>query len=270
MAERLGIQSPLQPYPSAVLGTNDVTADGHGLRLRHLRQPRRARAARCSSPGSPAPTAPSLYEHEHTQEKVIDADVADTVSAILQQVIAAGHRHAGQARPAGGRARRAPPTTTATPGSSGYTPELSTAVWVGLPGGASCSMRPPATPIKVFGGTYPARDLAAVHEHGAGRAARRSPFPRRRRTTTTLPPYVAPPPTSRRRGPATRRARTWSGMPRRGRHRRPSRRPGFAVEPAPVDGNGPSRRARWSVQSPAAGASAPRGSTGHPRGRAPE
>ena len=42
------------------------------------------------------------------------------------------------------------------PGSSGYTPQLATAVWVGYADEGRRSMVPPATPFRVTGGTWPA------------------------------------------------------------------------------------------------------------------
>jgi penicillin-binding protein 1A len=39
----------------------------------------------------------------------------------------------------------------------GYVPQLATAVWVGYPGREQLSMVPPRTPIRVTGGSYPAR-----------------------------------------------------------------------------------------------------------------
>jgi penicillin-binding protein 1A len=96
-----------------------------------------------------------LYAHQQTEKRVLDADVADTVTAILQGVIQRGTGTAANiGRPAAGK--------TGTTNKSqdawfvGYTPQLTTAVWVGFQAG-EIPMQPPRTPITVFGGTYPAR-----------------------------------------------------------------------------------------------------------------
>src|SRR5690606_26338680 len=68
-------------------------------------------------------------------------------------------------RPAAGKTGSAQNNADAT--FVGYTPQRTTAVWVGFPEG-QIPMEPPTTPIRVFGGTYPARIfsevMAAAHE----------------------------------------------------------------------------------------------------------
>jgi penicillin-binding protein 1A len=125
-----------------------------------------------------------LYEHEHTQEKVLDAGLADQVSDILQQVIQRGTgTRAKLDRPAAGKTGTTDDYRNAW--FVGYTPRLSTAVWVGF-SESQASMRPPATPIKVFGGTYPAQIwqrfmAAALQDQPAGEFVAPT-------TTTTLAP----------------------------------------------------------------------------------
>ena len=59
-----------------------------------------------------------LYEEEHTQEKILEPEVANTISTILPGVIASGTGTDGEHRSAPRPARPAPPTTTSTPGSA--------------------------------------------------------------------------------------------------------------------------------------------------------
>jgi penicillin-binding protein 1A len=195
MAARLGVRSPLQPNPAAVLGTNNVTAmdmasaygtfANRGVRVPPVLVTKISRA-----------DGTILYLHRHSQTKVLDAGLADQVSDILQQVIERGTgRRAALDRPAAGKTGTAQEYTDGW--FVGYTPELSTAVWVGFtepgPDRKLISMRPPATPIKVFGGTYPAqvwqRFMSQVLQ---GRPPTGFLPPT---TTTTSPPFVAPPPT---------------------------------------------------------------------------
>jgi penicillin-binding protein 1A len=158
-ATRLGIESPLETNPASVLGTNNVTTmdmasayasfANRGVHVPPVLVTRITRA-----------DGTLLYEHEHTQEKVLDADIADTVTSILEQVIQRGTgTRAKLDRPAAGKTGSSQENRDAW--FVGYTPELATAVWVGFPivgaDNVLISMRPPTTPITVFGGTYPAQ-----------------------------------------------------------------------------------------------------------------
>src|SRR5690606_5109785 len=112
-----------------------------------------------------------LFQHRHTQERVLDTDVADVLTAILRQVIERGTgTRADIGRPAAGKTGTADDWKDAW--FAGYTPQLSTAVWVGFPqlgaDGKLVRMQPPVTPIRVTGGSYPAqiwqRFMAPAHE----------------------------------------------------------------------------------------------------------
>ena len=154
VAKKLGIRSPLEPYPSAVLGTNDVTTYDMASAFAtfanlgvHVPPTLVTKITRTDGT--------TLYTRKHTQQKVIDADTAATVSSILQGAIERGTgTRARLDRPAAGKTGTTDDYRNAW--FVGYTPELSTAVWVGF-SETQVSMRPPATPIKVFGGTYPAQ-----------------------------------------------------------------------------------------------------------------
>ncbi|MEN9205824.1 MAG: transglycosylase domain-containing protein [Thermostichales cyanobacterium BF4_bins_65] len=105
MAERLGIESPVPPYPAAILGTSEVTmleltrafatlASG-GSRL----QPRTiqriydtADPRRCSDPQEPR-TCPELYSSRDQPlrgEQVISPQTAQQLTQILQEAVARG------------------------------------------------------------------------------------------------------------------------------------------------------------------------------------
>ncbi len=166
MARRLGITTPLSPVPAAVLGSENVTPldmataygtfANSGLRVPPVLVDRIVRA-----------DGTILWEHAHTQERVISADNANIITDILVAAINGGTGTPARlpGRPAAGK------TGTGTDHRDGwfvgYTPQLSTAVWVGFPD-EEISMVPPHTPMRVFGSGYPARIwrafMAPAHE----------------------------------------------------------------------------------------------------------
>ena len=130
-ATTYGIRSPLEPVPSAVLGSNSVTAmdmagaystfANRGLRVPPVLVTRITRA-----------DGTVLFNHEHRQTKVLEAGVADTLTSILEQVIERGTgTKAKLDRPAAGKTGTADDWVDAW--FAGYTSELATAVWVGFP-----------------------------------------------------------------------------------------------------------------------------------------
>jgi penicillin-binding protein 1A len=154
MAHRLGITRPLLAFPSAVLGSNDVqplemasaysTFANRGVHVDPVFVTSISRA-----------DGTILYESEHHQERVLDPGVADQVTAVLSQVVQRGTGTAANlGRPTAGKTGTAQNWTDAW--FCGFVPQLATAVWVGYPGD-QVSMRPPTTPIRVTGGSYPAR-----------------------------------------------------------------------------------------------------------------
>ncbi|HLT17497.1 MAG TPA: PBP1A family penicillin-binding protein [Acidimicrobiales bacterium] len=187
-AARYGIRSPLEAVPAAVLGSNVVTAldmasayatfANRGVRVRPILVTRITRA-----------DGTILFQHRHTQERVLDAEVADTLTSILRGVIERGTGTRAQiGRPAAGKTGTADDWIDAW--FAGYTPQLATAVWVGFPqlgpDGKLVKMQPPNTPLRVTGGSYPAevwqRFMAAAHE-----GLPPLEFPPPPTTTTTAP-----------------------------------------------------------------------------------
>jgi penicillin-binding protein 1A len=189
MAHRMGITTPLQAVPAAVLGSNDVqplemasvygTLANRGVHVDPIMITRITKA-----------DGTVLYEDMHQQAKAMDAFVADTVTSVLQQVIARGTGTAAQlGRPAAGKTGTGEDYKNAW--FCGYTPTLSTAVWAGFPQ-TEVQMTPPATSITVYGGTWPAQ----IWQQFMTAATAGSPAvdfvpPQAVTTTTGPPPTVA-------------------------------------------------------------------------------
>lgn len=154
MAASLGIDSPLCQCPSTVLGTNDV----HPLEMASAYGTFATRGLRVE-PAFVTKVAEAdgtvVYQHEHSQERVIDEFVADRVNDVLQDVVSHGTGvNARIGRPAAGKTGTGQNWTDAW--FVGHTPDLATAVWVGFPEG-SVPMVPPATPFRITGGSWPAQ-----------------------------------------------------------------------------------------------------------------
>jgi penicillin-binding protein 1A len=173
-AARLGVTTPLQPYPSAVLGTNLVhpvdmatayaTFANRGVRVDPVYVTQIARVD-----GS------VLYEHLHRQTRAISEQTADEVTAVLQQAVARG---------TGTKARLNDRAVAGKTGTGqgwkdawfvGFTPDLVAAVWMGFTE-AEQSMQPPATPMRVTGGSWPATIWHAFAEPALTGTAP-TPFP---------------------------------------------------------------------------------------------
>ncbi|MGH8998644.1 MAG: PBP1A family penicillin-binding protein, partial [Acidimicrobiia bacterium] len=159
MAEQLGIRSPLKPYPSAVLGTNEVTVldmasayasfAGDGMHSEPVFVTEITRAD-----GS------VVYRRPPTRERVLSTESARRVNAILSEVVNRGTATAAQiGRPAAGKTGTAQQWRDAW--FVGYTPDLVGAVWVGF-ADRQRSMVPPATPNRITGGSWPAEIWARI------------------------------------------------------------------------------------------------------------
>jgi len=182
MAAKMGITHPIQPTPSSILGQSNVTMldmatafsvfAAHGIRHDPVFVTRIVKA-----------DGTTLYDHSYAQSRVISTSTADQMSWILEGVITSGTgRSANIGRPAAGKTGSAQNNADAT--FIGYTPERTTAVWVGFPESTAIHMVPPNTPITVFGGTYPARIWKGVME-AALTDIPPSEFPAPPSTTTT-------------------------------------------------------------------------------------
>jgi penicillin-binding protein 1A len=162
MAHTLGIAGSLQPFPSAVLGSNEVSvldmasaystfaADGMHADPVFVTEITRADGS-------------VLYRRPSTLRRAIPTAVARGVTGILGQVVQRGTGTAAQLadRPVAGKTGTANEWRDAW--FVGYTPDLVTAVWVGFPE-RQRSMVPPATAIRVTGGSWPAQIWHRVME----------------------------------------------------------------------------------------------------------
>ncbi len=161
MARKLGIGSEIEPVNSAVLGSEDVspldmavafsTFANRGI---HNDPELIVRIEQVDGDGDVS----ELEENEPSADRAVRQEVADQVTYALRQVVTSG---TGQAASFG----KAVAGKTGTTGNHrdawfvGFTPELTTAVWMGYP-------NPPGSPpknmtdvhgIKVTGGSFPAQ-----------------------------------------------------------------------------------------------------------------
>jgi penicillin-binding protein 1A len=154
-ARAMGIKSKLNAYPSEVLGGLEngvsplemanayatIASGGWRNRPKAITQVRFA-DGRVSNWGKPA------------RHKAFSDGVTHEATKILEQNMKAGTGTGAQIGcPAAGKTGTTDENTDAW--FVGFTPNLSTAVWVGYPG-QRVPMNPPTTPISVVGGTYPA------------------------------------------------------------------------------------------------------------------
>lgn len=155
MASRLGIADRLQPFPSAVLGTNDVhvlsMASAYGtFATRGLQVDPTFVLKVTRSDGS------VLYQHQARARRAVSRYVADQINSVLQEVMTRGTgTDARIGRPAAGKTGTGQAWRDAW--FVGYTPDLVTAVWMGFADEGQRSMIPPATPFRITGGTWPAQ-----------------------------------------------------------------------------------------------------------------
>jgi penicillin-binding protein 1A len=194
MATQLGITHPIEDVPASVLGSSNVTMldmatafstfSSRGLRRDPVFVTRIVKA-----------DGTTLYEHDYKQTRALETEVADQVSSILEGVITSGTGTSAKiGRPAAGKTGSAQNNADAT--FVGYTPDRTTAVWVGFPEG-QIPMQAPNTKRTVFGGGYPAQIWKGVMEAALADVPP-SEFPTPPSTTTTsttvLPGELVPVP----------------------------------------------------------------------------
>ncbi len=154
MASRLGIADPLEPFPSAVLGTNDV----HVLSMASAYGTFATRGVQVDPAFVMMVTRSDgtvLYQHQTSARRAVSRYVADQVNSVLQEVMTRGTgTDARIGRPAAGKTGTGQAWRDAW--FVGYTPDLVTAVWMGFADEGRRSMVPPATPFRITGGTWPA------------------------------------------------------------------------------------------------------------------
>ena len=154
LAASLGLTTPLQANPSAVLGTNSVNplemADAYATLINGGTHHSTYMVSEVDGPGGTV-----LYRHPSDARRVISQAVAYTVDGVLQQVVDQGTGvEARIGRPVAGKTGTT--DNWADAWFVGGTPQMVSAVWVGYPS-AEKPMVPPTTPFHVTGGTWPAQ-----------------------------------------------------------------------------------------------------------------
>ena len=139
-AHRMGITVPLDAVPSITLGVEEVPTmdmaaafgtlanDGKRCNAWAVR-----RVEFANVPKDALKDERVLYQHEPECEQVIQPEIAHPVTAMLQRGVLRD-RHGGElGRPVAGKTGTAQDYTNVY--FAGYTPQVSTAVWVGFPNG---------------------------------------------------------------------------------------------------------------------------------------
>jgi penicillin-binding protein 1A len=172
VAQKMGIRTHLNPYYSAVLGSNEVNALGMASAYATLAsygkyRPPVAITKIVNSEGK------LIYQDDSKASSVIEPGIAYIATTALQRVIQEGTGTAALGylggRPAAGKTGTAQEYQDAW--FAGYTPDLAAAVWVGYPEGQIqmkpyCTVRFEAVPggqrevcrptrIQVTGGSWP-------------------------------------------------------------------------------------------------------------------
>ena len=163
VAERMGLRCcprvshprhPLQPYLSAVLGTNEVNtlemASAYGTLATGGVRTRPVPVSRVTDAHGAV-----IWSANASGDRVLDPQVASVTNEILHEAVLFGTGTAANiGRPQIGK------TGTAMDHSDawfvGAIPQMVAAVWIGFPEG-QIPMEPPETRITVFGGTWPAQ-----------------------------------------------------------------------------------------------------------------
>ncbi|HEX6208244.1 MAG TPA: PBP1A family penicillin-binding protein [Actinomycetota bacterium] len=153
-ARRMGIRSPLRPFCSSVLGSNEVNtlemASAYGT-LANLG----THVAPVAIERIEDADGRVIFEANPRETQAVSPAVAWAATDILKGVIERGTGvAAGIGRPAAGKTGTAQQWRDAW--FVGFVPQLTAAVWVGFPQG-QISMVPPTTRIRVTGGSFPAQ-----------------------------------------------------------------------------------------------------------------
>jgi penicillin-binding protein 1A len=153
MAKAMGIKSKVRPYPSAVLGTNEVNtlemASAYGtLAMMGDYVPPMGVERITDADGN------LIYEAQPEPVERVNPGVAWTTVQILRKVVQEGTgTQANIGRPVAGKTGTAQQWTNAW--FVGFIPQLVGAVWVGFPRGQIPMVYPRVRVAKVLGGTWP-------------------------------------------------------------------------------------------------------------------
>ena len=135
VAHKMGITAPLDAVPAITLGTEEVStldmASGYSTLANNGIHCEPFAVVRVL-----LPNGDKLYQHQPTCTRAIPADIAHQITAMLQRVICCGTGQAyasGLGRPEAGKTGTGQDYTNVY--FAGYTPQVTTAVWVGFPAG---------------------------------------------------------------------------------------------------------------------------------------
>ena len=139
IAERMGIRTPLQPYFSAVLGTNEVNplgmASAYGTLANNGDHHPPVAVTKIVDASDEDKKKVIYRDDTEMLQDVLDAGAAYLTTSALEEVVkrGTGAHASGVARPAAGKTGTAQEYRDAW--FVGYTPNLVAAVWVGYPQG---------------------------------------------------------------------------------------------------------------------------------------
>ena len=155
VAHRMGITSTLEPYPSIALGALTIGVSPLEMASAYATLANGGTAFRPYAIAKVADrTGQVLWTTGPAGTKALDPDVANKARAVLQQVIASGTGKRAQrlGRPEAGKTG----TTNDYRDSwfAGFTPQLSTVVWIGYPDRLRPMLNIHGLP-KMFGGSLP-------------------------------------------------------------------------------------------------------------------
>jgi 1A family penicillin-binding protein len=130
-AHTMGITTPLLPVPSITLGADEVSP----LEMASGYQTLANQGVHCTpyAVQSVRDSQGTVYKHKPECKRVISPEIANLVTAMLERVVTGGTGTAANiGRPVAGKTGTTQDATDVW--FVGYTPQISTAVWVGLPG----------------------------------------------------------------------------------------------------------------------------------------
>ena len=137
-AHLMGITAPLDPVPSITLGVEEVStldmASGYSTLANDGIHCTPFAVSHVDQPAEDGTGFEPLYKHKAACEQAIDPDIAHLVTAMLERVVTSGTGGAAAiGRPVAGKTGTAQDYTNVY--FAGYTPQVATAVWVGIPEG---------------------------------------------------------------------------------------------------------------------------------------
>ena len=186
LAHDMGVQTPAQGDPADRPRRDPDQPARPRRRVLHARR-ERGQAHAAADRARRLPGEPDRRAEQRPSSRVLDGKVAAQVTKVLVANVQGGTGTAAQLpdRPVAGKTGTT--DSYADAWFAGYVPQLATVVWVGYPD-RERPMRD-VHGIQVAGGTFPAADLAHVHD---GRARRQAGAAVRRPGRAGVPALVRP------------------------------------------------------------------------------